>query len=75
VDTIQVLLGDLLLVMAGLALFLLAVILLLIQANAIVWLVSRLARSLRADDRAGAEQDMPVGDRPHARSASSEGGD
>jgi hypothetical protein len=51
VDTIQALLGDLLLVLAGLALVLLAVMLLLAQANAIVWLAGRLTQSLRSDDR------------------------
>jgi alpha-D-ribose 1-methylphosphonate 5-triphosphate synthase subunit PhnH len=74
VDTIQVLLGNLLLVLAGLALVLLAVILLLVQANTIVWLASRLTRSLRSDDRDGTEH-PPTHDRPHARSASREGGD
>jgi hypothetical protein len=53
VDTIQALLGDLLLVLAGLALVLLAVILLLVQANAIVWLAGRLARSLRSASSEG----------------------
>jgi Na+-transporting methylmalonyl-CoA/oxaloacetate decarboxylase gamma subunit len=75
VDTIQALLGDLLLVLAGLALVLLAVMLLLVQANAIVWLAGRLARSLRSETRDGGEHRPPAGDRPHARSASSEGGD
>lgn len=74
-DTIQSLLGDLLLVLAGLALVLLAVMLLLAQANAIVWLAARLTRSLRSDDRDGAERQPPADDRPHARSASSKGGD
>lgn len=74
-DAIQVLLGNLLLVLAGLALVLLAVILLLVQANAIVWLAGRLTRSLRSDDRGGGEQQPPTHDRPHARSASREGGD
>ena len=73
-DTIQVLLGNLLLVLAGLGLVLLAVILLLVQANAIVWLAGRLTRSLRPDDRDGTERNPPTHDRPHARSASSEGG-
>jgi hypothetical protein len=75
VDTIQVLLGNLLLVLAGLALVLLAVILLLVQANAIVWLAGKLTRSLRSDDRDGTEHHPPTHDRPHARSASREGGD
>jgi hypothetical protein len=75
VDTIQVLLGNLLLVLAGLALVLLAVILLQVQANTIVWLASRLTRSLRSDDRDGTERNPPTHDRPHARSASREGGD
>jgi Na+-transporting methylmalonyl-CoA/oxaloacetate decarboxylase gamma subunit len=75
VDTIQALLGDLLLVLAGLAMVLLAVMLLLAQANAIVWLAGRLTRSLRSDDREGAEDDPPADHRPHARSSSKEGGD
>jgi Na+-transporting methylmalonyl-CoA/oxaloacetate decarboxylase gamma subunit len=75
VDIIQALLGDLLLVLAGLALVLLAVMLLLVQANAIVWLAGRLTRSLRSDDRDGAERHPPTHDRLHARSTSSEGGD
>jgi hypothetical protein len=75
VDTIQALLGDLLLVLAGLALVLLAVMLLLAQANAIVWLTGKLTNSLRSDDRDGTEHHPPAGDRPHARSPSSDGGD
>jgi hypothetical protein len=75
VDTIQVLLGNLLLVLAGLALVLLTIILLLAQANAIVWLAGRLTRSLRSDDRDGGEHHAPIHDRPHARSALREGGD
>jgi hypothetical protein len=74
VDTIQALFGNLLLVLAGLALVLLAVMLLLVQANAIVWLVGRLTRSLRSDDRDDTEH-PPTHDRPHARSASKDGGD
>jgi hypothetical protein len=75
VDTIQALLGNLLLVLAGLALVLLAVMLLLAQANAIVWLADRLTRRLRSDDRAGAEDHPPADHRPHAQSSSREGGD
>jgi Na+-transporting methylmalonyl-CoA/oxaloacetate decarboxylase gamma subunit len=75
VDTIQALLGDLLLVLAGLALVLLAVMLLLAQANAIVWLAGRLTRSLRSDDRDSPERRPPADDPPHARSASRKGGD
>jgi Na+-transporting methylmalonyl-CoA/oxaloacetate decarboxylase gamma subunit len=75
VDTIQALLGNLLLVLAGLALVLLAVILLLVQANTIVRLASKLTRRLRSDDSDGTEPHLPIHDRPHARSASSEGGD
>ncbi len=78
-DTIQALLGDLLLVLAGLALVLLAVMLLLVQANAIVWLAGRLTRRLRSDDRSrdhGAPEEHPPADaRPPARSASRERGD
>lgn len=74
-DTIEALLGDLLLVLAGLALILLAIMMLLAQANAIVWLAGRLTRSLRSDDRDGAEHHPPAGERPQARSPSSEGGD
>ena len=74
-DTIQALLGDLLLVLAGLALVLLAVMLLLAKANAIVWLAGRLTRSLHADDRDVGEHHMPAGDRPHARPAPSVRGD
>jgi hypothetical protein len=55
VDTIQALLGDLLLVLAGLALVLLAVILLLVQANVIVCLGGRLTRSLRPGEMEGNE--------------------
>jgi Na+-transporting methylmalonyl-CoA/oxaloacetate decarboxylase gamma subunit len=72
VDTIhalQALLGGLLLVLAGLALIMLAVMLLLAQANAIVWLAGRLTRSLRSDDRNGPERQPPANDQPHARSA------
>jgi hypothetical protein len=75
VDRIQVLLGDLLLVLAGLALVLHAVSLLLVQANAIVWLAGRLTRSMRLDNRDGSEHHPSTHDRPHARSASREGGD
>ena len=73
-DTIQALLGDLLLVLAGLALVLLAVMLLLVQANAIVRLTGRLTRSLRSDDGDGGGHDGPADGRPHARSASGEEG-
>jgi hypothetical protein len=55
VDTIQAFLGDLLLVLAGLALVLLAVILLLVQANVIVCLGGRLTRSLRPGEMEGNE--------------------
>ena len=74
-ETIQALLGDLLLVLAGLALVMLAVMLLLAQANAIVWLAVRLTRSLYADDRDVRERRTPAGERPPARSAPSERGD
>lgn len=69
-DTIQALLGDLLLILAGLALIMLAVMLLLAQANAIVWLAARLTRSLHADDRDVGEH-CTSGNRPHAQSVSS----
>jgi Na+-transporting methylmalonyl-CoA/oxaloacetate decarboxylase gamma subunit len=75
VDTIHALLGDLLLVLAGLALVMLAVMLLLAQANAIVRLAGTLTRSLRSDDRKGPERQPPADDQPHARSAPSERGD
>jgi hypothetical protein len=75
VDTIEALLGNLLLVLAGLALVLLAIILLLVQANAIVWLAGRLTQRLRSDDRDGTEHHPPIHDRPHARSASKDGGE
>jgi hypothetical protein len=75
VDTIQALLGDLLLILAGLALVLLAVMLLLTQANAIVWLAGRLTRSLRSYDREGAEHRTPADDRPHARTSARKDGD
>ena len=71
-DTIQALLGDLLLILAGLALVMLAVMLLLAQANAVVWLATRLTRSLHADDRDVSEHCTSAGNRPHARSAPSE---
>jgi hypothetical protein len=74
VDTIQALLGDLLLVLAGLALVLLAVMLLLVQANVIVWLAAKLTGRLRSDDGDGGGGHRPTGDRPPARS-SSKGGD
>jgi hypothetical protein len=71
VDTIQALLGDVLLVLAGLGLVLFAVILLLVQANVIVCLGGRLTRSLRSGD--GTEHHMPADDRPRARSTSRAG--
>ena len=70
-DTIQTLLGDILLVLAGLTLVLLAVILLLVQANLIVRLGGRLTRSLRSGD--DAEHRVQTDDRPRAQSTSREG--
>lgn len=70
-DTIQTLLGDVLLVLAGLTLVLLAVILLLVQANLIVRLGGRLTRSLRSGD--DAEHRVLTDDRPRAQSTSREG--
>jgi hypothetical protein len=75
VDIIQTVLGDVLLVLAGLALVLLAVILLLLQANAIAFLGERLTRRLRSEDRHGEERQPPEDDRPHASAAPKKGGD
>ena len=73
-DTIQAILGDVLLVLAGLALILVAVILLLVQANVIVCLGGKLTSSLRSDSRDGAPSSPPAEDRPHANSAPNERG-
>jgi hypothetical protein len=64
VDTIQSILGDVLLVLAGLGLVLFAIILLMVQANVIVCLGGKLTRSLRSGD--GADHRMPADEQPRA---------
>jgi hypothetical protein len=59
VDAIQRILGDVLLLLAALGAVLLAVIILLMQANFILWLVGKLTKGLQTGNPLGTSSDHP----------------